>query len=47
MITHDVDSVKAVADHVVVLNLGRVVFDGPADSVDTGQMIHLMAGYGV
>lgn len=47
MITHDVDSVKAVADHVVVLNLGRVVFDGPADSIDTGQMIHLMAGYGV
>lgn len=47
MITHDVDSVKAVADHVVVLNLGRVVFDGPAASVDAGQMIHLMAGYGV
>ena len=47
MITHDVDSVKAVADHVVVLNLGRVVFDGPVESIDTGQMIHLMAGYGV
>ena len=47
MITHDVDSVQAVADQVVVLNLGRVVFDGPADTIDAGQMIHLMAGYGV
>lgn len=47
MITHDVDSVKAVADQVVVLNLGRVVFDGPADGIDVGEMIHLMAGYGV
>ena len=45
MITHDVDSVMAVADHVVVLNLGRVLHDGPISDVDTGRLIHLMAGY--
>ena len=45
MITHDVESVVQVADHVVVLNLGAVLHDGPASEVSAGQLIHLMAGY--
>jgi ribose/xylose/arabinose/galactoside ABC-type transport system permease subunit/ABC-type branched-subunit amino acid transport system ATPase component len=45
MITHDVDSVMSVADHVVVLNLGSVLYDGAISTVDTGRLIHLMAGY--
>jgi ribose/xylose/arabinose/galactoside ABC-type transport system permease subunit/ABC-type multidrug transport system ATPase subunit len=45
MITHDVDSVMEVADHVVVLNLGTVLYDGAIATVDAGRLIHLMAGY--
>lgn len=45
MVTHDVDSVMSVADHVVVLNLGSVLHDGAISTVDTGRLIHLMAGY--
>lgn len=44
MITHDIDTVFAVADRVVVLRLGQVVFDGPAGSVTQPQLVHLMAG---
>ncbi len=47
MITHDVDSVIDVADHVVVLSLGTVLYDGAISTVDAGRLIHLMAGYGV
>ncbi|MEJ7650728.1 MAG: ATP-binding cassette domain-containing protein [Nakamurella sp.] len=46
MITHDVDSVMEIADHVVVLNLGAVLYDGAISTVDAGRLIHLMAGYG-
>lgn len=45
MITHDVDSVLDIADHVVVLNLGTVLYDGAIATVDAGRLIHLMAGY--
>ncbi|AZC14969.1 ATP-binding cassette domain-containing protein [Microbacterium sp. ABRD28] len=44
IITHDVESVKLIADRVVVLNLGRVSFDDDADTVGTRDLIHLMAG---
>ncbi len=44
IITHDVESVGLIADRVVVLNLGRVSFDGDADQVTTRELIHLMAG---
>lgn len=46
MITHDVDSVMEIADHVVVLNLGSVLYDGHISTVDAGRLIHLMAGFG-
>ena len=45
MVTHDTDAVEQVADHVVVLNLSRVVSDGRAGSVSTGDLIHLMADH--
>jgi ribose/xylose/arabinose/galactoside ABC-type transport system permease subunit/ABC-type branched-subunit amino acid transport system ATPase component len=45
MITHDTDSVMQVADHVVVLNLGQVIFDGAIADVSAGRLIHLMAGF--
>lgn len=44
LITHDIRSVFAVADRVVVLRLGEVVFDGDADSVSHSVLLHLMAG---
>ncbi len=44
MVTHDIDTVFAVADRVVVLRLGRVVFDGAASAVTQPQLVHLMAG---
>ncbi|MGI9147552.1 MAG: ABC transporter permease subunit [Chloroflexota bacterium] len=44
MITHDIDTVFAVAHRVVVLRLGQVVFDGPARNVTQPQLVHLMAG---
>ena len=45
MITHDVDSVMEIADHVVVLSLGSVLYDGHISTVDAGRLIHLMAGF--
>jgi ribose/xylose/arabinose/galactoside ABC-type transport system permease subunit/ABC-type branched-subunit amino acid transport system ATPase component len=44
MITHDIETVFAVADRVVVLRLGQVVFDGPASSITQADLVHLMAG---
>jgi ribose/xylose/arabinose/galactoside ABC-type transport system permease subunit/ABC-type branched-subunit amino acid transport system ATPase component len=45
VITHDIDIAFDLADRFVVLRLGRLVFDGPAASIEQGQLIHLMAGY--
>lgn len=47
MVTHDVESVMRLADRIVVLSLGRVVHDGPASELETGDLIHLMAGLAV
>jgi ABC-type sugar transport system ATPase subunit len=44
VITHDVESVKLLADRVVVLNLGAVSFTGAADDITTRDLVHLMAG---
>ena len=44
MITHDVDSILRVADRVVVLNLGRVIADTDAITLDGPRLVHLMAG---
>jgi ABC-type sugar transport system ATPase subunit len=45
VITHDIDIAFDLADRFVVLRLGQLVFDGPASSIEQGQLIHLMAGY--
>lgn len=44
MITHDVQAVLDVSDRVVVLNLGRVTFDGPTSTLTDRDLVHLMAG---
>ena len=44
MITHDAESILRVADRVVVLNLGRVIADTDAASLDAPRLVHLMAG---
>jgi ABC-type sugar transport system ATPase subunit len=44
MVTHDVETVFAIADRIAVLRLGAVVFDGPAGTVTQRELVHLMAG---
>jgi ribose/xylose/arabinose/galactoside ABC-type transport system permease subunit/ABC-type multidrug transport system ATPase subunit len=44
MITHDVETVTSIADRVVVLRLGRTLYDGPAESLNPSSLLHLMAG---
>jgi signal transduction histidine kinase len=44
MITHDVEEVFEVADRVVVLQRGQLVFDGPIDSVSRLELLRMMSG---
>lgn len=44
LITHDIETVFAIADRIVVLRLGQVVFDGPIKGVSQADLVHLMAG---
>lgn len=44
LITHDVDTVLNVADRVVVMRTGSVVFDGDVSNLDQVKLVHLMAG---
>ena len=44
MISHDIETVFAIADRVVVLRLGDVVHDGAAGDLAEGELLHLMAG---
>jgi ribose/xylose/arabinose/galactoside ABC-type transport system permease subunit/ABC-type branched-subunit amino acid transport system ATPase component len=44
LITHDVETVSAIADRVVVLRLGTITFDGRAADLSTEQLLHLMSG---
>lgn len=44
MITHDIETVFEVADRIVVLRLGQVVFDGPTASISQADLVQLMAG---
>ena len=45
LITHDIETVMAVADRIVVLHLGSVLYDDAIESVDQSDLIHLMAGF--
>lgn len=44
LVTHDLATVRRIADRIVVLNLGRVVYDGPVRHMDAEQLWALMAG---
>jgi len=44
MVTHDVEEVFEVADRVVVLQQGRVIFDGPLEHVTRLELLQLMSG---
>jgi ribose/xylose/arabinose/galactoside ABC-type transport system permease subunit/ABC-type branched-subunit amino acid transport system ATPase component len=43
LITHDLGTVRALADRIVVLSLGRVVYDGPVAHLAADQLWGLMA----
>jgi ABC-type sugar transport system ATPase subunit len=43
LVTHDLATVRALADKIVVLSLGRVVYDGPATDLAADQLWGLMA----
>ena len=43
-ISHDIETIFRVADRVVVLRLGEVVFEGEVADVDRLQLLQLMAG---
>jgi ABC-type sugar transport system ATPase subunit len=45
VITHDAEAVELIADHIIVMNLGRVSYDGPAGNVSSRELVHLMAGF--
>ncbi|MFE2040521.1 ATP-binding cassette domain-containing protein [Streptomyces sp. NPDC059477] len=44
LISHDIRTVFAVADRVVVLRLGTVVHDGDVADITHSKLLHLMAG---
>ena len=44
LVTHDLATVKTIADRIVVLNLGRVVYDGSPAQMGAEQLWALMAG---
>lgn len=44
LVTHDLSTVRALADRIVVLSLGRVVYDGAAHELQAEQLWGLMAG---
>ena len=43
-ISHDIETIFKVADRVVVLRLGEVVFEGDVLDIDRLQLLQLMAG---
>jgi ribose/xylose/arabinose/galactoside ABC-type transport system permease subunit/ABC-type branched-subunit amino acid transport system ATPase component len=45
LITHDVQTILEIADRIVVLSLGGVIYEGPRSAVTEPELIHLMAGY--
>jgi D-xylose transport system ATP-binding protein len=45
VISHNLVDVFQIADRIIVLRLGSVVFDGPATDVTQSDFIHLLAGF--
>ncbi|MDB5540338.1 MAG: hypothetical protein JWQ89_2065, partial [Devosia sp.] len=44
LVTHDLSTVRALANRIVVLSLGHVVYDGPVKHLTADQLWSLMAG---
>jgi ribose/xylose/arabinose/galactoside ABC-type transport system permease subunit/ABC-type branched-subunit amino acid transport system ATPase component len=44
LITHDIETVLAVADRVIVLRLGSIAHEGPVEGLDEIALVQLMAG---
>lgn len=44
LVSHDIEIVREVADHYVVLNRGRLVADSTAKDMSPQQLVHMMAG---
>ncbi len=44
LVTHDLSTVRALADRIVVLSLGRIVYDGVAKHLGADELWGLMAG---
>jgi ribose/xylose/arabinose/galactoside ABC-type transport system permease subunit/ABC-type branched-subunit amino acid transport system ATPase component len=45
MISHDLETIFEIAERIVVLRLGSVVFDGVAKNLTQSDFIHLLAGF--
>jgi ABC-type sugar transport system ATPase subunit len=43
LVTHDLTTVRQLADRIVVLSLGRVVYDDPVHTLSADQLWGLMA----
>jgi len=43
LVTHDLSTVRLLADRIVVLSLGRIVYDGPVKHLSADQLWGLMA----
>jgi D-xylose transport system ATP-binding protein len=44
LVTHDIEIVRELADHYVILNRGRLVADTRAAAMTPQKLVHLMAG---
>ena len=47
LISHDVEDIFEVADRVVILQLGRVIFDGAIEGLTRLELLRLMSGRGL
>jgi len=47
LISHDVEDIFDVADRVVILQLGRVIFDGAIEGLTRLELLRLMSGRGL
>jgi ribose/xylose/arabinose/galactoside ABC-type transport system permease subunit/ABC-type branched-subunit amino acid transport system ATPase component len=45
VISHDVDTIMALADRIVVLRLGEVILEGTPMTITEESLVHAMAGY--
>ena len=44
LVSHDIEIIREVADHYIVLNRGRLVADSTAADMSAQRLVHLMAG---